>query len=198
MGMRRLSPGTSVRLVKIAPGEKARFWDDCRAGQYICVGWDEVGNLRRFASKDDFKAAFSRRCSYSPAWKANELWTLMELRPGDRVIANNGLRKVVGVGTVRKPGYAWMPARRRDGYCHTVAVRWDKTNWGTAHYLEISRQRWNNTVAPVSRELFERVAGHAIPAESVITEKATKEQRTMLTRLVRQRQGQPKFRKALL
>lgn len=198
MGSRRLSSRGRVRLVKIAPGEKARFWDDCRAGNYICVGWDEVGNLRNFDSKDDFKTAFKRRCSYSPSWKANELWTLTELRPGDKVIANDGLTKVVGVGTVKKPGYVWMPARSPEGCRHTVTVRWDKTNWGRTDYIEIPRQPWNNTVAPVSRELFERVSGHAIPRESVISEKVTKEQRKMLTRLVRQRQGQPQFRKALL
>jgi HNH endonuclease len=198
MGARHSSVQANVRLVKIAPGEKACFWDECRAGNYVCVGWDEVGNLKTFDSKDDFQTAFKRRCSYSPSWKANELWTLMELRPGDKVIANNGLSKVVGVGTVKKPGYVWMPARKRESYRHTVSVHWDKTNWGKADYKEIPPQPWNNTVAQVSRKLFESVSSHAIRGESVITEKATKEQRKFLARLVRQRQGQPRFRKALL
>lgn len=198
MGTRHLSFRGHVRLVKIAPGEKARYWDDCRGGNYVCVGWDEVGNLRNFDSKDDFKTAFKRRCSYSPSWKANELWTLMELRPGDRVIANNGLSKVVGVGTVKKPGYVWMPAKKRESFRHTISVQWDKTNWGNADYKEIPRQPWNNTVAQVSRKLFESVSGQVISGESVITEKAAKEQRKFLARLVRQRQGQPQFRKALL
>src|SRR5579862_8020722 len=100
MSKKRLSSKSSIRLVKIAPGENARFWDDCRAGGYICVGWDEVGSLLKFNSKDDLKSAFTRLCSYSPSWKADELWTLRELRPGDRIIANDGLTKVVGVGTV--------------------------------------------------------------------------------------------------
>lgn len=198
MPKRRLSTQSSIRLVKIAPGEKARFWDDCRAGGYICVGWDEVGSLLNFDSKDDLKTAFGRRCSYSPLWKADELWTLRELQPGDRIIANDGLTKVVGVGTVERPGYVWMPARRREGYCHTVKVRWDRTNWGGSEYKEIRRQPWNNTVASVSRELFELISGNAVPPELVTTEKATRERRKMLTRLVSLRQGQPRFRKALL
>jgi len=113
-------PRDSVRLVKIAPGENACFWGDCLTGGYICVGWDEVGDLRKFKSKDDFKAAFERHCSYSPSWKGDELWTLMELQPGDKIIANNGLTRVVGVGTVKEPGYKWMPNRSPDGYYHSL------------------------------------------------------------------------------
>lgn len=192
-------PQGSVGLVKIAPGVHARFWDDCRAGGYICVGWDEVGDLRTFGSKDDFKRAFKQRCRYSPSWKANELWTLRELQPGDKVIANKGLTKVVGIGTVKKPGYVWMPSRwRKGGYCHTVTVRWEKTNWGRTDFKEVPRQPWDNTVKEVSHDLFVRVSGSEFSGGSVITEKATHEQRNMLSQLVRQRRGQPQFRNALL
>lgn len=193
-----ISHGTKTRLVKIAPGEKARFWDDCRRGKYICVGWDEVGNLRSFKSKQDFKAVFQQRCSYSPSWKANELWTLMELRPGDRIVANNGLTKVVGVGTVTEPGYKWMPSRRREGFCHTVRVRWDRTEWGSSDHLGIPRQPWNNTVRPVPRQLFERISGRALPKTLVTTEEAVKENRKRLLRMVKERIGQQRFRADLL
>jgi 5-methylcytosine-specific restriction protein B len=30
------------RVVKIAPGHDAEFWDECRAGGYICVGWERL------------------------------------------------------------------------------------------------------------------------------------------------------------
>jgi len=191
-------PRDRVRLVKIAPGENAYFWDDCRMGGYICVGWDEVGDLGKFKSKDDFKAAFKRRCRYSPPWKANELWTLIELRPCDRIIANHGLTKVVGVGTVEEPGYAWKPKRSPEGYCHTVKVRWDRTRWGKSDFIKVPRQPWNNTVKPVSRQLFERVSGRVIPPESITTGEAQREKRNRLLRSVRQRQGQPRFRAELL
>ena len=46
-------PRESRRIVKIAPGEKAMFWDDCLQHGYICVGWEEVGDLNEFESKDD-------------------------------------------------------------------------------------------------------------------------------------------------
>lgn len=31
-------PRETKRIYKIAPGEEARYWDDCRENQYICVG----------------------------------------------------------------------------------------------------------------------------------------------------------------
>ena len=49
-------PGKTARIVKIAPGHDAELWDDCRANGYIRVGWDEVGDLRDFPSKEEFRA----------------------------------------------------------------------------------------------------------------------------------------------
>lgn len=43
--------------------------------------------------------------------KANELWTLMELAAGDKVIANRGTSEVLAIGTVNDDGYAWRPER---------------------------------------------------------------------------------------
>lgn len=194
----RQQPLGKVQLFKIAPGEKARFWNDCLKGGYICVGWDEVGDLTKFESRSAFISAFKRKCSYSPSWKWKELWTLRDLKIGDKVIANDGLMRVVGVGTVKAPGYRWMPNRSPDGYSHTVAVHWDKSSWGKSGYIQLPRQPWNNTVKPVSRQLFESVSGHNIPPGTVVTEKALREKRKKLLRLVKQRQGQQRFRDELL
>lgn len=88
-------PREARRIVKIAPGEDARFWEECCAGGYICVGWDEVGDLRDFESKDSFRASFDQ--VYASVYnnhrptltkKANELWILVELEPGDIIVAN--------------------------------------------------------------------------------------------------------------
>lgn len=53
-------PREERRVIKIAPGEEGRYWDDCRRGAYICVGWDEVGDLREFESKESFRARFEQ------------------------------------------------------------------------------------------------------------------------------------------
>ena len=90
-------------MLKIAPGEKARFWDDCLREGYICVGWDEVGDLSQFESKEAFRARFEEAYPYNGLLaqarrKGNELWKLRELEPGDLVVANRGIGRVLAVG----------------------------------------------------------------------------------------------------
>lgn len=92
-----------VALVKIAPGHRAEYWPDCLKEGYICVGWDDVGDLRKFDSESKFRAVFEKHYKYhgnlsASRRKANELWTLTKLQAGDRVVANKGMSKVLAVG----------------------------------------------------------------------------------------------------
>ncbi|MEW6662105.1 MAG: AAA family ATPase [Bacillota bacterium] len=146
------------RIVKIAPGENAQFWPDCLANGYICVGWDEIGDLREFESKEAFRQRFIEVYSsdynhHKPTItkKVNELWTLMELEPGDLVVANQGTGKVLAIGEVVEP-YEWL--QEREKYAHVVHVRWD-----TSYEQDIESQKnWAFlTIAPVSYSLYERI-----------------------------------------
>ena len=147
-------PRETKRVLKIAPGEKARFWDDCLREGYICVGWDEVGDLSQFESKEAFRARFEEAYPYNGLLaqarrKGNELWKLSELEPGDIVVANRGIGRVLAVGEVVQPGYRW--ADERPEYRHTVAVKWD-----TAYEQDVEPQRrWATvTVATVADTLL--------------------------------------------
>jgi 5-methylcytosine-specific restriction protein B len=176
-------PRETRRVVKIAPGESAKYWSDCLANEYICVGWDDVGDLREFESQEEFRDAFYRvfaelHNNHKPTLrkKSNEVWTLAELEPGDVIIANQGTSKVLAVGTVVEPGYEWRPERAE--YRHTVRVKWD-----TAYGQEIEPQKkWaTTTVAPVPAELYQQILNKlplksdtsklvAIPVEPVFLE----------------------------
>lgn len=142
----------ATRLVKIAPGEDAKWWDDCLANGYICVGWDAVGDLREYDTVDALQSAFEEHYYDSnkgiAAQKAREVWTLLDLAPGDLVVANKGISRVLAVGTVRDEGYAWRD--ERDEGKHTVRVDWD-----TAYAKDIpSQKRWGVvTVASVPEAL---------------------------------------------
>lgn len=145
------------RVIKIAPGHDANSWDDCLKHNYICVGWDEVGALSDFEDEDAFKEAFEAEYLQSPykgnhskcTEKAKELWTLIDLEPGDIIVANKGTSKVLGIGEVIEPGYEWRP--ERDEYKHTVRVTWD-----TSLAKDIPAQaRWAlKTVLKVPSELY--------------------------------------------
>lgn len=149
-------PRTLVRVVKVAPGEHAKYWDDCRDNSYICVGWDEVGDLAAFPSKEAFREVFREHWPYNGSEstvsrKANELWTLRELQPGDKVIANRGTSELLAVGTVNDVGYQWRPERQV--FRHTVGVDWDTSvaraippvgAWATTTVSKVSAAQYQN------------------------------------------------------
>jgi 5-methylcytosine-specific restriction protein B len=153
-------PRTAPAVVKIAPGEGARLWPECLDGGFICVGWDDVGDLNTFASEDDFRAAFAEHYPYkgnqsTATRKAREVWRLITLEPGDRVIANEGTTKVLAVGTVKEPGYVWRPDRAE--FKHTVTVDWDASY---ARTLADPIKRWGvTTVAEVPGTVWRAITG---------------------------------------
>lgn len=170
-------PRGQRRVIKVAPGHDAKHWDDCLKGGYFCLGWDAVGDLRAFDDKDSFRASFHDK--YSDRYnqvkgaivqKANELWTLMELEPGDIVVANRGTSKILAVGEVVEPGYVWNPDRAE--YRHTVAVRW---NTGFAKEIPPQRRWAFVTVASVDAKLYQTIMGSSSVPISVATSPLMKE-----------------------
>lgn len=156
-------PRSAVRVFKIAPGEQARYWDDCLQGGYVCVGWDEVGDLSQFESKEEFREAFRSQFPYNGneaqvSRKANEVWTLVELEPGDKVVANRGTTEVLAVGTVTDTGYAWR--QDRPEFRHTVAVVWDTSK---ARHIEPVKAWATTTVKAVPAKLYETIIGGPPP-----------------------------------
>jgi 5-methylcytosine-specific restriction protein B len=152
-------PREAPRVVKIAPGDDAKYWDECLEGGYICVGWDRVGDLREFESKEAFRSRFEQEFwgeyknnASKITEKANEVWTLRELEPGDIVVANKGISKVLAVGEVVEPGYEWSD--EREHYRHLVRVKWD-----TSYEKQIAPQKsWGvKTVAKVPAVLLQTI-----------------------------------------
>ncbi|ULP37680.1 AAA family ATPase [Mycolicibacterium rufum] len=154
-------PGARVtKYWKVAPGARGRFWDECREGNYICVGWDEIGDLSLFDTEDDFKTAFT--AAYADEYngnksaitqKAKELWRLREMSEGDKIIANRGTREILAVGKVTAAGYQYRSERRE--YHHTVNVEW---NLGAGRVLDEPVKRWaTTTVAKIPATHVERL-----------------------------------------
>jgi 5-methylcytosine-specific restriction protein B len=105
-------------------------WQECLDHGYICVGWDEVGDLEEYESAADVEAKFNEleppkngHMKVQQREQAQQLWTLRELQPGHKVVANHGISRVLGVGTVTEPGYTFDDSRSI--MKHTVSVQWD-------------------------------------------------------------------------
>ncbi|MFE6889702.1 McrB family protein [Streptomyces sp. NPDC057694] len=150
-------PNRTRQIVKIAAGRDGELWEQCRAGGYIAVGWDEIGDLREFADKDEYAAAFREAFSAQHnnfqskvSAKANEVWKLLSLRAGDLVVANTGASQILAVGRVTDEGYAWRPGRA--DHRHTVSVEWDDSyegrlaeperSWATVTVKDVPAATW--------------------------------------------------------
>lgn len=153
-------------ILKVAPGTNAVYWEECLAGGYICTGWEDVGDLRAFASEEDYRAAFE--AAYTDRYKgnkskisakANELWRLYQLEPGDLVVANKGKTEILAVGTVTQEAYRWRD--ERNVYQHTVSVDWDTSYakklpelqeaWGTVTVRKVPADLWRTIQARPDR-----------------------------------------------
>ena len=156
-------PRSTIGIYKIAPGHHAIHWDDCLANGYICVGWDEIPDLTEYETKEAFRAAFAEKYPYDGhraqvSRKANEVWTLMELQAGDKIVANRGISEVLAIGTVTDAGYTWRPDR--DTYRHTVGVDWDTS---FARQIEPVKAWGTTTVSKVSAKLYDMITESRAP-----------------------------------
>src|SRR5262249_54892548 len=113
--------------------------------------------------KEAFRDAFRDHYPYDGneaqvSRKANELWTLIELEPGDKVIANRGTSEVLAIGTINDAGYSWRPDRSE--YRHTLGVDWDTTK---ARSIDPSKAWATTTVPKVSDNLYRSITGSQQP-----------------------------------
>ncbi|MFF2192914.1 AAA family ATPase [Streptomyces sp. NPDC058157] len=109
---------------------------------------EDVGDLHRFADREEFAEACTGRPGLLP------LWELLLLRPGDRIVATSGNTEVLGVGRVTDDGYAWLHSEG-DRPRHSVAVEWD-ASYATVLQPPVS---WRaGFLAEVKPAVWERVA----------------------------------------
>ncbi|NLJ77675.1 MAG: AAA family ATPase, partial [Peptococcaceae bacterium] len=84
-----------------APGNNASKWPEFYAKGIMGIGWEEMGNLEQYASKDEMKTKMKELYGkdYSYMNMAHATWQFAnELEPGDIVYAKKGLYKIVGKG----------------------------------------------------------------------------------------------------
>lgn len=145
------APGQVTRYWKIAPGSDAWQWEECRDGGFIAVGWSELGDLSEL-SREEFDARRDELMTEHPDWTkegVEQVWKFMQVRTGDRVVANHGTTKVLGVGTVTGPYHFVADSR----HAHRVPVRWDDLTPRL-----VKEEGWRRTLVELDREKFEAVS----------------------------------------
>ncbi len=168
------TPPLSPNIWLMAPGEKARLWDEFQREGLVAVGLDLLNDLSVYDSKKDIETALQAH-DESDARRFNDALCAWEfahvLQPGDIVVMKQGRHTIVGVGRV-KSAYRYQP--RREEYHHVRAVDWLRTgSWeinetiivktltNMRPYPDFAREIL--TAAGVG-ELFEEVFGRKISA----------------------------------
>ena len=118
-----------------SPGKGAKIWDECYDNNIMAIGWDAIGDLRAYNSKDEIKQVMNKHYDPSRSYihSACATWEFAnEMKPGDIVFAKNGMHLIIGRGIV-KSDYIYDPQRKE--FKNIRKVEWtDRGEW------ECSRQ----------------------------------------------------------
>ena len=113
-----------ARVWALAPGEGARFWGGFQEKGIVAIGWDELGDLRDYGTKEGIHERIRE-----VSGKANPTMDSLacyqfahEMQPGDHVIAKQGHSRLLGHGVITSE-YEFHV--RRPEYKHIRQVRWE-------------------------------------------------------------------------
>lgn len=110
----------------IAPGQNAKYWEEWQTEGVIDIGWEDVGSLEDYETKNDLVTAIGRIYPDEGAKRvAMMLWTFGSvMKPGDVVFVKRGRLDIVGWGIVNSD-YRFSPAR--SPHPHLRSVDWQST-----------------------------------------------------------------------
>ena len=113
-----------------SPGEQARLWQEFYQDGIMGIGWDDLGDLTQFGSKEDIKSALRQKYEAEKSYKndGHALWQFAnDIEVGDIVIVKKGYSVVLGRGIVES-GYCFDD--ERDEYKNIRKVKWtQKGEW---------------------------------------------------------------------
>jgi predicted Mrr-cat superfamily restriction endonuclease len=110
----------------ITPGEGAKNWEDFYNENLISIGWDNLGDLRKYKNKKEIEEALKKKYESSTRPSNNALACFEfanKIKPGDIVFVKTGINKFLGYGKVISE-YSFD--KDRDKYKHIRKVEWHK------------------------------------------------------------------------
>jgi hypothetical protein len=138
------------RLWKIAPGESGWQWKECLEGGFIGIGWEELGDISQM-NRDEFVLRRDELVAKYDDWTtdgAEQVWKFAHILPGDKIVANEGTRKILGIGTVSGP-YYYVPDVR---YGHRLPITWDDTT-----SRKVEKLGWRRTLIELDAAEFQEL-----------------------------------------
>ncbi|QRN94772.1 AAA family ATPase [Archangium violaceum] len=132
-------PAPTQRAWLIACGRGAEYWEEFQDKGIIAIGISGLGDLSRFSSHDEVRAALrqSRNDGSDPIQDALAAWEFAhEMKPGDLVFVKQGRSLIVGYGVVES-GYTYDASR--SGYPNVRRVKWLWTGEETPRELLVTK-----------------------------------------------------------
>lgn len=151
-----------TKFWKIAPGRNAEFWEEWKRDGIVSVGWSDFGDLSSVKKKADFDRIaeeYLKRHPEDTRIGISQVWKFINsVKIGDRVLANEGTRKALGIGTVTGK-YLYEPKYL---YSHVIPVIWDDLG-----QRSVTEPSWVKTLIELPRDKFEAIEKAASAEPSV-------------------------------
>lgn len=115
----------SIKVWTYSPGENARMWEDCVENGQMYLGWDDLGDLSQYTSRDVVTASLKEKYGVGNSFTNDSLavWDFVNsIQVGDVIFAKRGRKTIIGKGVVTG-GYVYDTTRSE--YLNSRAVRWD-------------------------------------------------------------------------
>ena len=149
-------PDDGIGHWKIAPGEGAELWEECRKEGYISIGWDDLGDLSNM-TREQFEQVRDATAAKDPAFTkagCEQVWRFAkDIKAGDRIVANKGFFVALGLGRVTGEYYFAESGGQR----HRIPVEWYDTQ-----PRKIEQRGWRITLRELDKNTFDAIASAPI------------------------------------
>lgn len=173
---------------KITPGEWEKrdvLWENFKKDKVIGIGWigDSV-NYSDFYTLDDVRNGLIQFYGEPKEASAKMIWNFIKIiKQNDIIIANAGVRKVIGIGVIKSdyispkdtenPAGNHQKARIYKNYVHFRKVKWhitdevefDRQFFDQKTITELNMDKWNeikklyNKKSQKYKEIFDKIEG---------------------------------------
>ncbi len=125
------------KIWKISPGKKARYWKSewlqfikDNGDGFVAIGWNEVGDLKRFSSYSELKREVARQAKRvwgektKIKYTTDQLWNFKnQISEGDVFIIYSACR-VLGIAEVTKESKYYYNKSKSVTYAHQINVKY--------------------------------------------------------------------------
>ena len=185
--LEKTSGGRSIW--KIAPGEDAGAWDECRENACIVIGWEEIGDLLQYRTEEDVRTALGVLPG-KRSQDAKSIWYFTRhVSEGDIIVANKGRTAVVGIGVVtggyfQDPSLPMHNARPVEWkICQEADVA---INFAIPTVLRVTKDQWRQIkrayldTDPSLSAVFDEIEGIVTPLLDQVLEETFKRTRNVI------------------